>query len=175
MAREWEAEFSAFAEARARSLRRTAYLLTGDWHAAEDAVQTALLRLYLAWHRVRRVEAAEAYARRTLVNVVLAEGRRSWRRETSVGTVPERAGIEETGSSDRRLDLVRALAAVPPRQRACLVLRYLNDLPIAEVAIILGCDEGTVKSQTSRGLTALRAQLGPDAGSPAIPVSAWEA
>jgi RNA polymerase sigma-70 factor (sigma-E family) len=155
--------FKEFARARTLPLRRTAYLLCSDWHLAEDLVQTTLLKLYRAWPRVHGAEHRDNYVRRVLLRCWLDEQRRPWRRrERRDGVVPE--------PTDERLDpagapsasglsdlLVAALAAIPPRQRAAVVLRYCVDLPIAEVAAALRCSEGTVKSQTSRGLDALRA------------------
>jgi RNA polymerase sigma-70 factor (sigma-E family) len=139
---------------RAPALRRTAFLLCGDWHQAEDLVQVAFEKLYASWHRVRAAEALDAYVRRTLVRCWVDETRRPHRRERPVADVPDH-GVE----GPERESLHLALAAVPPRQRACLVLRFYDDLSVAQTARLLGCTEGTVKSQTSRGLEALRAAL----------------
>jgi RNA polymerase sigma-70 factor (sigma-E family) len=157
-----DAGFREFARDRTLALRRTAYLLCLDWHLAEDLVQTALLKLYRAWPRIKDSESTDNYVRRVLTRCWLDEGRRSWRhRERRDGVVPEPAAdrldpavvASASGLSDV---LLRALAEVGPRQRAVLVLRYCLDLPIAEVAGALGCSAGTVKSQTARGLDALR-------------------
>jgi RNA polymerase sigma-70 factor (sigma-E family) len=138
--------------ARAPALRRTAFLLCGDWQLAEDLVQVAFEKVYASWSRLRE---PEAVLRRTLVRCWVDETRRPHRRERPVEQLPERPVVEP-----ERESLRDALAGVPPRQRACLVLRFYDDLSVAETARLLGCTEGTVKSQTSRGLEALRAVVG---------------
>jgi RNA polymerase sigma-70 factor (sigma-E family) len=150
-----DAGFREFARTRTLGLRRTAYLLCGDWHLAEDLVQTALLKLYRAWPKVQASQAFDKYTRQILLRCWLDEQRRPWRRrERRDGVVPETEHVDQhTGISDV---LLVALAQIPPKQRAAVVMRYCNDLPIAEVAAALRCSEGTVKSQTSRGLEALR-------------------
>ncbi|MFC0114414.1 SigE family RNA polymerase sigma factor [Kibdelosporangium aridum] len=152
-------DFHEFARAKTLSLRRTAYLLCGDWHLAEDLVQTALMKLYRAWSRVADSPAVDNYARQVLLRCWLDEQRKPWRRrENRDGVVPDRsqvdapAGISET--------LLKALLSLAPKQRAVVVLRYCMDLSIAEVATVLKCSEGTVKSQASRGLEALRELVG---------------
>ena len=152
------ADFEAFVSARAAALRRTAYLLCGDWHQAEDIVQIALTKLYLAWRRVEKRDGVDAYARQIVVRCALDERRRGWRRESPVEALPERPGGPEAGSEDRDL-LLAALATVPRQQRAVLVLRYWEDLSIAETARILDISEGAVKSAASRGLDNLRRAL----------------
>jgi RNA polymerase sigma-70 factor (sigma-E family) len=152
-------EFRAYFEARAAVVRRTAYLLCGDWHKAEDLAQTALAKVYMHWGRLDRDGRIDAYVRKVLVRAVIDESR--WRRrrpETVVEAVPE-SGAAVTGVEDA-IDVRRALAALPPRQRAAVVLRYWEDLPVAETAAALGCSEGTVKSQVSKGLGTLRRALG---------------
>jgi RNA polymerase sigma-70 factor (sigma-E family) len=150
-----DAGFREFARTRTLALRRTAYLLCGDWHLAEDLVQSALLKLYGAWPRVHASEAVDKYTRQILLRCWLDEQRRPWRkRERRDGIVPEKEHVDQpSGISDI---LLTALAELPPKQRAAVVMRYCNDLPIAEVAAALRCSEGTVKSQTSRGLETLR-------------------
>jgi RNA polymerase sigma-70 factor (sigma-E family) len=138
--------------ARAPAMRRTAFLLCGDWQLAEDLVQVAFEKVYASWSRLRE---PEAVLRRTLVRCWVDETRRPHRRERPFDQVPERGVVEP-----ERESLTHALASVPPRQRACLVLRFYDDLSVAETARLLGCTEGTVKSQTSRGLEALRAVVG---------------
>jgi RNA polymerase sigma-70 factor (sigma-E family) len=160
-----DAEFSAYAAARMRLLRRSAYLLCGDWHRAEDLTQVALTKVYVAWPRVRRADNVDGYVRTVLVRAFLDEERRQWKRERPSDLLVERAGPDRHAEVDARVDLVRALATLPARQRAAVVLRCWHDLPVAEVARTLDCSEGTVKSQTSRGLAALRARLGGPAGS----------
>lgn len=150
--------FGDYVAGRAEAMRATAYLLCGDWHQAEDIVQTAFTKLYLAWHRVARHEVLDAYVRRIVVRTFLDERRRSWRRERSTATVPELPAAP-TGDVEDRIVLLRALAAMPPRQRAVLVLRYWEDLDIAATARALGCSTGNVKSQTNRGLRTLRGLL----------------
>jgi RNA polymerase sigma-70 factor (sigma-E family) len=152
------AEFEAFVSARAAGLRRTAYLLCGDWHQAEDIVQIALTKLYLAWRRVEKRDGLDAYARQIVVRCALDERRRGWRREHPVDVLPERPLTVLTGA-DERDTLLAALATVPQQQRAVLVLRYWEDVSIAETARILGISEGAVKSASSRGLDNLRRSL----------------
>lgn len=145
-------EFGEYVDARALVMRRTAFLLCGDWHRAEDIVQTALIKLYGAWSRVRR-DSVDAYARKVLVRTAIDDGRRGFfQRERTVDAVPESPVADH--SSD--LDLKLALDALPPGQRAVVVLRYWEDLSITETARILGRTEGTVKSQAAKGLAALR-------------------
>ena len=153
-------EFGTLFATRAAPLRRTAYLLCGDWHKAEDLVQTSFARLYAAWPRVRDPQALDAYLRRTLLHAHLDDSRRRWRGETPTEVLPETAVPEADGATEDRMVLLAALAQVPPRQRACLVLRYFDDCSVEDTATALGCSEGTVKSNTARGLTALRAALG---------------
>lgn len=159
---EEDASFREFARANTLPLRRTAYLLCTDWHLAEDLAQTALIKLYRAWTRVHGSERIDNYVRRILLRCWFDEQRRPWRRrENRDGIVPEPADAlldPATGpGADGRTDLlVRALATIAPRQRAAVVLRYCADLPITDVAATLGCSEGTVKSQTARGLASLR-------------------
>ena len=150
-----DAEFADYFAARAAALRRVAYALCGDWHAAEDLVQATFLQLYRHWRRIRG-ETLDAYARRTLVNAFLSERRRG-RRVSVLADPPDRpADAPDTAGA---VDLRRALAALPPRQRAMVVLRHLEDLPVTEVAALLDLAEGTVKSQTARGIAALRDAL----------------
>ncbi len=165
-----DAEFTEYYATRAASVRSTAYLLCGDWHTAEDLVQTTFTKLYLAWDRVHAHERMDAYVRKTVIRAFIDLRRRPWRREvpstgqTATGewtTVSAGGAVPsgpETGTEDRVV-LLRALAAVPPRQRAVLVLRYWEDVSEAATAEILNCSTGTVKSQAARGLANLRAQL----------------
>ncbi len=160
MRREEDAQFSEYVAARRDAVRRTAYLLCGDWHAADDLTQTAFVKLYGAWHRIRDRAALDAYVRSCLVRATIDASRRPWRRERPVDAVPTRPAPVDIASAVTDRELVRAaLAAVPPRQRAVLVLRYFDGLDVAGAAAALGCAEGTVKSQTARGLAALRAAL----------------
>ncbi|GAA1864129.1 SigE family RNA polymerase sigma factor [Asanoa iriomotensis] len=156
-------EFVAYYAARARSLRNTAYLLCGDWHLAEDLTQITFTNLYRAWHRIQRHDVLDQYARRVLLRAFLDERRRPWRRElatTPGSSTLDSVATDEPGAPDERKLLDTALARLSPRHRAVLVLRFWDDLSVEQVADILRCSTGTVKSQTSRGLVALRALLG---------------
>jgi RNA polymerase sigma-70 factor (sigma-E family) len=152
---------AAFAELVAAcwpGLYRTAYLMLGDHQLAEDLAQTALVRTYASWGRVRDVAAAPGYARVVLARTAASWfRRRSWRNERPTETLPEPA--YERDPSDRPA-VIAALGALPPRQRAVVVLRYFDDLGVREVADALGIGEGTVKSQTSHALAKLRVLLG---------------
>lgn len=156
-----DVEFGAYVEQRRGHLRRTAYFLCGDWHLAEDLVQTTLARLYVAWPRLVREGREDAYARRILVNAHHDERRRPWRRE--------RAGLDGVDNTARpaasvedRDALIRALQALPPGQRRVVVLRHWWGASVEECAADLGISTGTVKSQTSRALDRLHELLTPD-------------
>ncbi|MEU5562482.1 SigE family RNA polymerase sigma factor [Micromonospora musae] len=158
-----EEEFREFVAARSAALLRTAYLLAGDWATAEDLLQTALTKTYLAWRRLGGIEAIEPYARRVLVNTSTSWWRRRWHGERPTEVLPERAGADEV---ERQLDrdlLWRHLRALPNRQRAVLVLRYYEDMSEAQTAALLGISTGTVKSQTARALATLRRRMGAEA------------
>jgi RNA polymerase sigma-70 factor (sigma-E family) len=152
------ADFSRFVASRWRALARTAYLLTGDFHEAEDLVQTTLARVYPHWHRVRP-ETAEHYVRRALVNNSRSRHRKRRVVHLLLPFLPESLGAEH-GAAPRagedRDVLIDALADLPERQRAVVVLRYWEDLSAEEVALAMGCSVGTVKSQASRALAKLR-------------------
>lgn len=157
-----EQEFAEYFARRREAVRRTAYMLCGDWHRADDLAQTAFVALHRRWRKIRDRAALDAYVRKTLVRASIDESRRPWRRERFVDELPESAPSEE-GLDDQvanREALLGALAKVPPRQRAVLVLRYFEGLDVSAAAKVLGCTEGTVKSQTARGLTALRNVFG---------------
>ena len=157
-----EREFGDYVVARFGALCRFAYLLCADWHRAEDAVQTALTKLYLRWDTLHDHGRIEPYLRRALVTSLIDEGRRGWfRKEAAHSQVPELAELgDPSGATADRLALLSALAQVPPRQRAVLVLRYWEDQSIEQVADLLNCSIGTVKSQTAHGLQRLRELLG---------------
>ena len=144
-------------------MRFTAFLLCGNHHEAEDLVQSAFLRLYLAGPGMAHREGLDAYLRQIVVRTFLAERRRvRWKREKLTGELPE---VPAAGSlSEDKLVVWQALAAVPAKQRATLVLRYWHDLGVEETAAALGCTVGTVKSNTNRGLKALRQRLGREFG-----------
>jgi len=163
-----DAQFSEYVAARQHALLRTAYVLTGELASAEDLLQTALAKTYLSWSRIRDPRAADAYVRKIMVNEHTSWWRRAWRKqEYSTAELPDQhagparhsqsgvpgGGVEER---DAMWALVQTLA---PRQRAAVVLRFYEDLSEAETADVLGCSVGTVKSQTSRALATLRAQL----------------
>jgi RNA polymerase sigma-70 factor (sigma-E family) len=160
-------EFTEYVASRSGWLRKVAYLLCGDWHRADDLVQETITKLYVNWARAGRMENRDGYARRVLVNTFLAEQRSPWwRRTVRTGTGPdptaEGSAPDTTARHvdlDTALDLRRALAALPPRQRATVVLRYYCDLSIEQAAEALGCSSGNVKSQSSRALDALRGHL----------------
>lgn len=157
MATRDDESFVEFVTASEQRLRRTAYLMVGDWHLAADVVQEALSRMYVVWPRLERQGGLPTYARRAVMSAVIDHRRRRWNQEPPM-EVPDRAADGEAGPEDRDL-MLRALRAVPPRQRACVVLRFYEDLSVAETAQALGCSTGTVKSQTARGLAALRVEL----------------
>ncbi|MEU5963815.1 SigE family RNA polymerase sigma factor [Micromonospora parva] len=146
--------------ARLEPLRRTAYLLCGDWHTADDLVSTALVKLLRHWPRVSVMANPDAYVRRALLRVWLDERRRPWRREAAWAEVPDQpsAAVATEGAADR-LTILALLAELPPRRRAVLVLRYFCDLSVEETARELGCTAGTVKSQSARAIEALRGRL----------------
>ena len=152
-------EYVAFASSAMVELRRTAYLICGDWHRADDVAQEALVRIYSAWARIERTTGLMPYARRTVVRLLIDHSRRPWRRELTGMTSEPPPTRDQTDTVDNRILLLRALAQLPPRRRACVVLRYFDDLSVAETAAALGCGEGTVKSQTARGIDDLRAVL----------------
>ncbi|XRQ06918.1 SigE family RNA polymerase sigma factor [Actinomadura welshii] len=155
-----ERHFREFVEARSVSLMRLAYLLAGgDQHAAEDLLQTALARTAARWSNVGN---PEPYVRRTMYRQqVSIWRRRGRRRETQVSAPPDRAGPDAAPAIDLKLAVREALARLTPKQRAVLVLRYFEDLPEREVAEILGCSVGTVRSTTYRSLARLR-ELAPE-------------
>jgi RNA polymerase sigma-70 factor (sigma-E family) len=157
-----EREFAEYFRERRDAVRRTAFLLCGDWHRADDHAQAAFVALHRHWRRIRDRDALDAWMRRTLVRAVVDESRRPWRRERSTSEPPpDHVGVPSASDAvATRHVLVDGLRSVPPRQRAVLVLRFLDGLDVAGTAAALGCSEGTVKSQTAHGLTALRAVLG---------------
>jgi RNA polymerase sigma-70 factor (sigma-E family) len=158
-----EAGYREYVSHRLDGWRRAAFLLSGDWHTADDLVSTALLRLLRHWRRVSAMEYPDAYVRRMLLRAWLDERRRPWRRERATSVLPERAA--PTVDTTNRLAILALLAELPARRRAVLILRYFCDLSVEETADALGCSAGTVKSQTARALDTLRARL---VGVPAI-------
>jgi len=148
-------EFSAWVLARRGGLLRTAWLLTADAALAEDLVQSALLRCWPRWRRIRKMADIDAYVRKVLLNIYLSWWHRRWRGEVPTSALPDRQA-PEADLFDRE-PLLRALARLPAGQRAVVVLRFAEDLSEAQTAEVLGCSVGTVKSQNFRALHALRA------------------
>jgi RNA polymerase sigma-70 factor (sigma-E family) len=152
-----EDAFVEFAELAGPRLRRTAFLLCGDWHTAEDLAQTALAKVFVAWRRIHHQDAAQAYATRTLVNTYLADRRRRRPVEFITDRLPDHPA--EQYPSESRIVVLDALATLPPKARAVVVLRYWSDQSVDQVAALLGCSAGNVKSQTARALDKLRTAL----------------
>lgn len=154
-------QFVAYVAARRPQLRRTAYLICGDWHTADDLVQTALAKLYVAWPRIHTDGAEDAYVRRIIVHAHIDDRRRPWHR-VLVGldgfdqSAPEPVSLEDTDA------LSTALRGLPERQRTTVVLRYWCGLSVEETAADMGCSVGTVKSQTARAVASLRNALSMD-------------
>jgi RNA polymerase sigma-70 factor (sigma-E family) len=154
--------FSAFVLARQGHLRAIAYSLCGDWHDADDLLQSALTKLYVAWPRVTRDGSPEAYVRRILVHVNIDDHRRRSRRvrTVSLDSGPDAPGREPLAAEDRSA-VVEALQGLPEQQRKVVVLRHWLGLSVRETAAELKISEGTVKSHSSRGLAALEVVLAP--------------
>jgi RNA polymerase sigma-70 factor (sigma-E family) len=149
--------FAQFVEARERALQRTAWLLTGDRGLAEDLVQTALVRTWPRWERIRRDDDPEVYVRRVMVNTWATWARRRWRGERATQSVAEGPAPGDIAAEVAvRMAIRGALASLTARQRAVLVLRVFDDLSEAQVARVLDCAVGTVKSTMSQALAKLR-------------------
>jgi len=151
---ERQADFDAFVGARSAALLRTAYLLTRDHALAEDLLQTALTRAWFAWERIEGDP--QPYVRRILVNTYASWWRRKWNGEQATDVLPEGNRDDFAADSSTSHDLWVALGRLTRRQRACVVLRYFDDLTEVEAAKVLGCSVGTVKSQTSKAMARLR-------------------
>lgn len=150
-------DYDEFVIARSDRLLRLAYLLTQDWMKAEDLLQTALVKLWSAWSRVDGGN-VEAYARKIIVTTHVSLWRRRWRLELPMGAIPDRPQSADAISEvDQRKVMWEAVGRLPARQRAVVVLRYFEDLTEAQVAELLNCSIGTVKSQNARALARLRA------------------
>ena len=160
--------FTEFVRARGDYHLRIAVLLTGDWHVGEDLAQASLAKLYRAWTRLDTATGPDAYLHQIMVNTHRSWWRARWRREAPAAQLPDRGHGEDAADRQALGATVRqALARLPRQQRAVLVLRYFADLPEAEVARMLGCSTGSVKTHAHRGLRALREQLAgefPDTG-----------
>jgi RNA polymerase sigma-70 factor (sigma-E family) len=155
-------EFQKFAAVRWPKLLRTAYLLTGEQHAAEDLVQSSLERVYVAWRKVSAADDRDAYVRRVMVNAHARKHRKRLKEylsahdDTGIGPdLPERG--DRIAQADDRAALLRALVQLPPRQREAVVLRYWEDLSEAQAAECMGCSVGAVKSNAAKGIAKLRA------------------
>ncbi|HVE74334.1 MAG TPA: SigE family RNA polymerase sigma factor [Mycobacteriales bacterium] len=169
--------FTALVDGASPRLLRTAYLLTGDWGRAEDLLQTALAKTWLRWGSLRDAGAAEAYVRRILVTTAGKSWRRRWHGEVPTDALPVHAGNDHFALVDDRDALRRSLATLTQRQRSVVVLRYYEDLSEAEVADLLGCSVGTIKSTASRALAGLRLDhlaSRDDARAPLRAAPAWE-
>jgi RNA polymerase sigma-70 factor (sigma-E family) len=163
-----EDEFREFVAARSSALLRTAYLLAGDWGTAEDLLQTALTKTYLAWKRLGEIEAVEPYTRRVLVNTATSWWRRRWHGERPTEVLPERSSPDQHEEALERDVMWRHVRTLPARQRAVLVLRYYEDLSEAQTAELLDISPGTVKSQTARALATLRKRLAAEGIAPSV-------
>jgi RNA polymerase sigma-70 factor (sigma-E family) len=170
-------EFERFAAEASDPLLRTGFLMTGNPKDAEDLVQETLLRVARRWNRVRVMDHPAAYARRILVNLVLHDADRRSRQRTELQPHERAAGVADENAAralravDDLAEFCWALAQLPARQRAVLVLRYWSDLPVAEVADILGCSEGTVTSTASRAAARLAEVLAHATSPAAKPVT----
>jgi RNA polymerase sigma-70 factor (sigma-E family) len=158
------AEFAEFAHARARALHRAAYLMVGDTQLAQDLVQEALTKTYVAWPRLRAPRNAAAYCRKAITTTAISWFRRKgWDNERPTEHLPDHGGAVGPEAAVTERDAVwGALVALPPRQRAALVLRFYEGLTEVQTAEAMGCAVGTVKSQVAAGLAKLRDRLGGD-------------
>jgi RNA polymerase sigma-70 factor (sigma-E family) len=153
-------QFAEFVAATAPGLRRTAYLLCGDWHLAQDLTQTALTRIYASWGRVRRSGNLNAYSRRVLINAIFDQRKRHSSGEVVVAELPESAVQPQEAAVEVHVMLMRALAKLPVRDQAIVVLRYWEDHSVETVAEILDVSASVVTTRSARALTRLRALLG---------------
>jgi RNA polymerase sigma-70 factor (sigma-E family) len=153
--RQDEDRYREYVTARMDGLRRWAYLVCHDWHAADDLVAVTLAKLYRSWARAQAVDSIDAYVRTIMLRSWLDEKRRPWRREHATDSVPDRPAEAEPEVLDR-MSLLQLLAALTPRRRAAVVLRFYFDHSVEETAEILGCSPSTVRSLTARGLEAVR-------------------
>jgi RNA polymerase sigma-70 factor (sigma-E family) len=152
-----EEEFVEFADAASLQLQRTAFLLCGNWHTAEDLAQTTLAKMFVSWRKINRRGAVYAYANRILVNTYLDGKRLKRSAEILTDGFPDRAA--EPPALETRLVVLAALATLPPKARAVVILRFWEDLSVEQVADVMGCSPGNVKSHTARALEKLRAVL----------------
>jgi RNA polymerase sigma-70 factor (sigma-E family) len=152
-----EEEFDGFVRKASPGLLRAAWLLSGDWPAAEDLVQTAFEKTWPRWHRLPDDQQRLAYLHRVLTNAFLRSQRRKWTGEIATGDLPHRAAADQTEALVLRASVLAAVRGLPPRQRAVIALRYLADLTEAQTAAAMRCSTGTVKGYSARALAALRA------------------
>jgi RNA polymerase sigma-70 factor (sigma-E family) len=152
-----EAAYREYVTGRLGTLRRTAFLLCHDWHTADDLVSTTITKLYRHWSRAQRFDGLDGYTNQILVNAWRDELRRPWRREWATDVLSDaEVGSVGAGLVDERLSLLDLLRQLSPRRRAAVVLRFYCDFSIEQTAAVLGCNAGTVKSLTARGLASLR-------------------
>jgi RNA polymerase sigma-70 factor (sigma-E family) len=156
-----DAHYTEYIAFRLPALRRLALLLCQDRHRADDLVQQAIIKVYVHWSKASGADNTDAYVNAILVREFLHDQRSAWTRRVSVVDQPPESPILAI-DQDRQLDLQTAVAALAPRQRAVLILRYYCDLNIDQTAAALGCSTGTVKSQTARALAALRTRVARD-------------
>lgn len=154
----YDEEFTEYVRSKSQWLCKIAYLLCQDPHRADDLVQTSITKLYVNWKRARQVHHLDAYARTILVNTFLTEQRSGWWKRVVLHQDDPDVATHEIDLDDA-LTVRAALAEIAPRQRAAIVLRYYCDLSVEEAAVALNCAPGTIKSQTARGLDALRLVL----------------
>jgi RNA polymerase sigma-70 factor (sigma-E family) len=154
-----ERDYIDYVQARTPSLRRLAYRLCGEWSAADDLVQECLVALYRHWKKASAADSVDGYVRSMLVHAFLSERRRSWARRVRPDAEVTGPAVTPLAGAEDRVDLAAALAKLSRGQRAVLVLRYWEDLDVAQTAAALGCSSGTVKSQTSYAIAALRRLL----------------
>jgi RNA polymerase sigma-70 factor (sigma-E family) len=148
-------QFREYFVARRDTVRRTAYMLCGNWHWADDLTQSAFMRLAVSWRKVNDRQALDAFVRTCLIRAYFSDLRRVWRRHERTVAEPPVVAVLADGGEEREVFLA-ALRRLPPRQRAVLVCRYYQDLDVAATAQTLGCSQGTVRSQAARGLSKLR-------------------
>jgi RNA polymerase sigma-70 factor (sigma-E family) len=152
-----EEQFDGFVRAASPGLLQAAWLLAGDWPAAEDLVQAAFEKTWPRWHRLPDDQQRLAYLHRVLTNAFLRGERRRWTGEIATGDLPHRAAADETDAVVLRASVLAAVRGLPPRQRTVIALRYLADLTEAQTAAAMHCSAGTVKGYSARALATLRA------------------
>jgi RNA polymerase sigma-70 factor (sigma-E family) len=159
---EGDQHFAAFVVAATPRLRRIAYLMVRDWHLAQDLSQLTLARMYASWPRIGRTADLNAYSRRVLMNAVFDQRKRRSDSEIVLADLPERPGERADGTAELHVTLLRALATLPVRDQAIVVLRHWEDQSVETVAEIVGVSVSVVKMQSMRSLTRLRELLGED-------------